>query len=116
MAKKKKLQIHYESALLAMTTNRLCEPKSKPGVWDRWLEKAYLPSFLELKLKQIYEAIDFFHTHADKVEEAIFLKVANLFNLKVYLIFYDTNTASFHTNQEDDLERYENVTLVIAQK
>ena len=30
--------------------------------------------------------------------------VADLFNLKVDIIFYDTTTASFHIDQEDDPE------------
>ena len=29
--------VDYERALFAMTANRLCEPESKLGVWDRWL-------------------------------------------------------------------------------
>ena len=56
--KAKKLRSPYERALLAMTANRLCEPESKLGVWDRWLSKVYLPSCNELKLKHMYEAMD----------------------------------------------------------
>ena len=29
------LRVDYERALLAMTANRLCEPESKLGLWDR---------------------------------------------------------------------------------
>ena len=101
----------YERALLAMTANRLCEPESKLGVWDRWLSKVYLPCCQGLKLNHMYEAMDYLHEHAVEVEEAIFHKVADLFNLEVDLIFYDTTTASFHTDQEDDPARHENATL-----
>jgi len=111
LAKARGLQIPYERALLAMTANRLCEPESKLGVWDRWISKVYLPSCQGLKLRHMYEAMDFLHEHADEVEETIFYKVADLFNLEVDLIFYDTTTASFHIDQEDDPERYENATL-----
>ena len=111
IAKSKGLKIPYERALLAMTANRLCEPKSKLGVWDRWLPKVYLPSCQDLKLKHMYKAMDLLHEHAAEVEEAIFFKVADLFNLEVDLIFYDTTTASFHVDQEDDPDRYENATL-----
>jgi hypothetical protein len=111
ITKSKGLKMPYERALLAMTANRLCEPKSKLGVWDRWLPKVYLPSCQDLKLKHMYEAMDLLHEHAAEVEEAIFFKVADLFNLEVDLIFYDTTTASFHVDQEDDPDRYENATL-----
>ena len=111
IAASKGIRVPYERALLAMTANRLCEPESKLGVWDRWLSRVYLPSCQGLKLKQMYEAMDFLHQNADEVEETIFYNVANLFNLEVDLIFYDTTTASFHTDQEDDPERYEYATL-----
>lgn len=92
----------YDRALLAMVTNRLCEPDSKLGVWDRWLPTVYMPSCQDLKLKHMYEAMDLLYDHAAEVEKHIFFQAANLFNLKVDLIFYDTTTASFSTDQEDD--------------
>jgi transposase len=110
-AKSNRQRTLYERALLAMTANRLCEPDSKLGVWDRWLSKVYLPSCQGLQLNHMYEAMDFLHEHAAEVEEAIFYKVADLFNLEVDLIFYDTTTASFHTDYEDDPDQHENATL-----
>lgn len=99
---KKKITTAYDQALLAMVANRLCEPESKLGVWGRWLEKVYLPGCEGLKLRQIYEAMDFLHGHMDEIEEAIFFRTANLLNLAVDLIFYDTTTASFAIDYEDE--------------
>jgi putative ubiquitin-RnfH superfamily antitoxin RatB of RatAB toxin-antitoxin module len=96
------VQVPYERALLAMVANRLCEPESKLGVWDRWLSTVYLPSCQGLKLRHMYEAMDLLHAHAEQVEKTVFFQTANLFNLEVDLIFYDTTTASFHVDQEDD--------------
>jgi len=104
IGKAQKLRVPYERALLAMVTNRLCEPESKLGVWDRWLKKVYMPSCESLTLEQMYEAMDLFHEHAAKVEEHLFFQTANLFNLHVDLIFYDTTTASFSIDYEDDAE------------
>jgi transposase len=92
----------YERALLAITANRLCEPESKLGVWDRWLSKVYLPSCSALKLNQMYEAMDVLHRHIAKIEDAVFFRTANLFNLVVDLIFYDTTTASFSIDEPDE--------------
>jgi transposase len=94
-----------------MTANRLCEPESKLGVWDRWLSKVYLPSCSDLKLKHMYEAMDLFHEHAEEIERTVFFETANLFNLDVDLIFYDTTTASFYVDQEDDPGRHPHATL-----
>jgi transposase len=85
-----------------MTANRLCEPESKLGVWDRWLEKVHLPSCQELKRHQMYEAMDVLYEHSEKVEEAIFFQVANLLDLVVDVVFYDTTTVSFSMDTEDE--------------
>ena len=99
---KRKRALEYERALLAMTANRLCEPESKLGVWDRWLSKVYLPSCEGLLLRQMYEAMDFLYAEASAVEEAVFFHTADLLNLDVDLVFYDTTTASFSVDEEDE--------------
>jgi transposase len=104
ICKARKVKVPYERALLAMVANRLCEPESKLGVWDRWLSTVYMPSCDSLKLEQMYEAMDLFYEHAAEVEKQIFFQTANLFNLHVDLIFYDTTTASFAIDDEDDTE------------
>ena len=100
----KKKQVPYEKALLAMVANRLCSPESKLGVWGRWLETVYLPECNDLELRHMYEAMDIFHDHAEEVEREIFFQVANLLNLSVDIIFYDTTTASFAVDYEDEEE------------
>jgi len=92
----------YEQALLAMVANRLCEPESKLGVWDRWLKKVYLPSCDCLILDDMYDAMDYLYSHREEIEKSVFDHTANLFNLEVDLIFYDTTTASFSIDQEDE--------------
>jgi transposase len=94
--------IAYEQALFAMTANRLCEPESKLGVWDRWISKVYLPTGDTLKLDHMYESMDYLYNHCEEVEKSVFFHTANLFNLEVDLIFYDTTTASFSIDGEDE--------------
>jgi hypothetical protein len=106
ICKRNNLRAPYERALLAMVANRICEPDSKLGLWDRWLPTVYLPSCWDLKLEQMYEAMDLLYDHAEEVEKHIFFQTANLFNLKVDLIFYDTTTASFSIDEEDGLRRF----------
>jgi hypothetical protein len=104
------VQAPYERALLAMVANRLCDPDSKLGVWDRWLSKVYLPSCRGLNLRHMYGAMDLLHVHAEQVEKTVFFQTADLFNLEVDLIFYDTTTASFSVDREDP-EDSSNATL-----
>jgi transposase len=94
-----------ERALLAMTANRLCDPQSKLGVWERWRETVYLPGSERLSKDQLYEAMDRLQAHATEVEEAVFLRTADLFKLDVDLSFYDTTTCSFAIDAEDEGEQ-----------
>ena len=108
IAKSKGYKESYERALLAMTANRLCDPESKLGVWERWLSKVFLPSCNDLKLADMYEAMDLFHKHCAEIEQRIFFATADLFNLDVDVVFYDTTTASFTLDEADageDLRR-----------
>ncbi len=102
VAKHDQVKVPYERALLAMTANRLCEPESKLGVWGRWLDSVHLPSCAGLKLPQMYEAMDLLHRHSAEVEEKVFFHTADLFNLTVDLVFYDTTTISFSIDYEDE--------------
>ncbi|MCK5027782.1 MAG: IS1634 family transposase [Candidatus Pacebacteria bacterium] len=101
--KKNGCKVDYEKALLAMVANRLCEPESKLGVWDRWLSRVYLPSCNNLCLRNMYDAMDMLQNASEHVERSIFFHTANLFNLEVDLIFYDTTTASFSIDYEDEM-------------
>jgi len=95
----------YERALLAMTANRLtAEPTSKLGVQERWAQEVHLPSCWSLTSDDMYEAMDLLHANLDRFEEAVFFETANLYNLVVDVIFYDTTTASFSIDDPDEPE------------
>jgi hypothetical protein len=98
----------FERALLAMTANRLCDPQSKLGVWERWRETVYLPGAEPLTKDDLYTAMDALHAQATEIEQAVFFHTADLFKLEVDLLFYDTTTCTFAIDQddEDDLRRF----------
>lgn len=92
----------HERALFAMVANRLCDPHSKLGVWERWLETVHAPSCQGIKLDQMYRAMDALHEQASAIEEAVFFETADLLNLEVDLVFYDTTSCSFSIDDADD--------------
>ena len=97
----------FERALLAMTANRLCDPQSKLGVWERWRETVYLPGAEALTKNELYEAMDALQAQATQGEEAIFFRTADLFKLEGDLLFYDTTPcpfAPFATSGDEDDE------------
>lgn len=108
-AKDKGASVPYERAVLAMVANRLSDPSSKLGTSERWLPKVYLPSGWDLELDHFYEAMDLLLEHIAEVEEMVFFRTANLFNLDVDLVFYDTTSAQMCVDLEDsegDEEQY----------
>jgi hypothetical protein len=97
------LSAPHEVALFAMAANRLDDPGSKLACAERWLaDVAWLPEAGGLKVDQLYRALDALATHAEAIEEEVFLKAADLFGLDVDLIFYDTTTAYFTTDEADE--------------
>ena len=93
----------FERALLAMTANRLCDPQSKLGVWERWRETVYLPGVEQLTKNELYAAMDALHAQATEVEQAVFFHTADLFKLEVDLLFYDTTTCTCAIDEDDGM-------------
>jgi hypothetical protein len=93
----------HEAALFAMAANRLDGPGSKLACATSWLpDVAFLPDAAGLGVDQLYRALDFLAVWSDRIEREVFLKTADLFRLDVDLIFYDTTTAYFETDEADE--------------
>jgi hypothetical protein len=93
----------FERALFAMVANRALSPYSKLYCWEQWLrDEVFLPSGRELELHHLYRAMDFLEEHKAEIEKAIYFRVADLMNVDVDLIFYDTTSLHFEVDDEDD--------------
>ncbi len=100
-----------------LIANRLCEPSSEHGL-ARWLEhtfvcdrhgKRWQPQWLAAEritkqqrvkvdhrqLNRWYRSLDALLAAKEKIEEALYLHVRNLFNLKVDMVFYDLTSTYF---------------------
>jgi hypothetical protein len=97
----KKLTAPHEAALFAMVAQRLDRPGSKLACHERWLERVWLPEARELRLSQLYRALDLLAEHGAAIEEAVFWHSADLFRLDVDLIFYDATTAWFESEEDE---------------
>lgn len=98
----RKLEYPVERALFAMVANRACAPCSKLYGYEQWLrEDVYLPGTEQLELHHLYRAMDELEQHQEEIEKAIWDRMADLFNLDVELIFYDTTSIWFERDEED---------------
>src|SRR5215469_1842624 len=107
---------------LALVSNRLCEPTSEHGM-ARWLEtdfvcdrwgRRWFPEWREeqerlssqrprvrvkdRQLRQWYRTLDQLLVQQKQIEKELFLRLRNLFSLKVDLVFYDLTSTYFEGN------------------
>jgi transposase len=104
---------------LVLVANRLCAPTSEHGL-ARWLEtdfvcdghgRRWVPAWRDdaerrasrqprvrvafRQLKQWYRTLDQLHARQATIEQALYLRLRDLFSLKVDLVFYDLTSTYF---------------------
>jgi transposase len=89
-------------ALFAMVANRALAPSSKLAI-EKWAaDEVYLGDEHALQVQHFYRAMDFLLEHAEEIQEEVFWSTANLLNLTVDLIFFDTTNTYFHSEEPGD--------------
>src|SRR5512132_3315334 len=92
-----------ERVLFALVANRAVDPMSKLGAAEWASQDAAVPRLGGMDDDQAYRAMDLL-VEADaeaRVQEAVFFAAANLLNLEVDLLFFDTTSTYF---ERDDAE------------
>jgi transposase len=92
-----------ERVLFALVCNRAVDPMSKLGAAEWASQDAAIPRLGGMDDDQAYRAMDLL-VEADaeaRVQEAVFFSAANLLNLEVDLLFFDTTSTYF---ERDDAE------------
>jgi hypothetical protein len=92
-----------ERVVFALVANRALAPASKLAAADWVTCDVAIPGLPAMDDDQAYRAMDLL-VEADtdaKVQEAVFFAVANLLNLEVDLLFFDTTSTYFERDTED---------------
>jgi len=105
LVKNSQHQFDVNEALFAMVLNRLCDPSSKL-MMTRWMRTIYRPEWERLSLHQFYRALDFLAQHKEEIERALFLRVKDLFRLKLDLVLWDTTSTYFEGEAAKGLAEY----------
>jgi hypothetical protein len=91
-----------ERALFAMVANRACAPSSKLYCHEQWLrEEVRIAGTEALERHHLYRAMDVLEAHREAIEEALYFRLADLLNLDVDLVFYDTTSLHFEIDDVD---------------
>lgn len=93
-----------ERAIFAMVANRALAPSSKLAVEEWVAQDVVIPGLSEVPVQQLYRAMDFLISAAEQVQREVFHSVADLLNLEVDLLFFDTTSTYFETEQEYEEE------------
>lgn len=92
-----------ERMIFALVANRALDPASKRAAAEWITHDVAIPGLTEASDDQAYRAMDLL-IEADtdaRVQEAVFFAVANLLNLEVDLLFFDTTSTYFERDTED---------------
>ena len=91
-------------AIFALVANRALAPCSKLAVEEWAAEDVHLGIEKPLQVQHLYRSMDFLLTHEAAIQEKIFWATANLLNLTVDLIFFDTTNTYFEMDDPGDSE------------
>jgi hypothetical protein len=99
-------QHHYQSpverALFALVANRALAPVSKLAVEEWVAEEVAVPGLAEVPVYQLYWAMDFLLEHQDELQWQVYTAVADLLNLEVDILYFDTTSTYFEIEDEDE--------------
>lgn len=94
--------------MFAMVANRALSPDSKRGV-EEWVSKdVALGNPEPISLQHLYCAMDFLLENEESIQREVFFATADLLNLEVDLLFFDTTSTYMEIDGEDieGLRRY----------
>lgn len=113
LCRSRRRRFEVSETAFVLVANRLCEPGSEHGL-ARWLEHTFVcdgkgrrwkPQWRAAKqqrvkvragqLNQWYRTLDALLAVKPQIEEALYLRVRDLFNLKVDMVFYDLTSTYF---------------------
>jgi transposase len=85
---------NYHEHIFMLVLNRLCDPQSKLACMD-WKEEVYEPMWDDIKLYDLYFALDWLMKNKEIVEVQMFNNIRNLFNQSIDLMLFDTTSVSY---------------------
>ncbi len=102
LLKGRRLDESAERVLFGLAANRALAPSSKLAA-ARWIsEDTWVTGLPEVSDDACYRAMDWLLDVRDELEKEVFSQVANLLNLEVDLLFFDTTSTYFETGGEDE--------------
>ena len=97
----RRLDSRAERVIFAMVANRALEPLSKLA-GSKWVtERAWIAGLPELDEDSCYRSMDWLLEVEDELCKAVYFATADLLNLEVDLLFFDTTSTYFERDESD---------------
>ena len=97
----RRLDSRAERVIFAMVANRALEPLSKLAA-SKWVtERAWIQGLQELDEDSCYRCMDWLLEVQDELAEAVYFATADLLNLEVDLLFFDTTSTYFERDEPE---------------
>jgi DDE family transposase len=92
-----------ERVIFAMVANRLSPTPLSKLAGCAWVaNRVFIDGLAEVSDDACYRAMDVFLSALGELQEAVFFSVANLLNLEVDILFFDTTSTYWQTGSADD--------------
>ncbi|MFJ1733074.1 IS1634 family transposase [Streptomyces sp. NPDC088254] len=91
-----------ERVLFSLVANRALAPSSKLAAADWITHDVHVDGLPATDDDACYRAMDWLHEVTDDLEKRVFDEVANLLNLEVDLLFFDTTSTYFELEEPDE--------------
>jgi hypothetical protein len=91
-----------ERVIFALVANRALEPSSKLSACEWARDEAVIEGLGRMDSQHAYRAMDFLLEAEEDIQREVFFSSANLLNLEVDLLFFDTTSTYFETEVEDE--------------
>ena len=92
----------FERVLFGLVANRALAPSSKLAAADWISHDVHIDGLPETSDDVCYRAMDWLHDVREHLEREVFGQVANLLNLEVDLLFFDTTSTYFELEDPDE--------------
>ncbi|KKC45811.1 transposase [Paenibacillus sp. D9] len=98
----REFRMPVERAIFAMVANRVLDPGSKLAIED-WVDReVVIPDLPAFEVQHGYRAMDFLLESDESIQREVFHTVADLLNLEVDLLFFDTTSTYFETEESEE--------------
>ena len=92
----------FERVLFALVANRALAPSSKLAAADWVCHDVHIDGLPEVSDDVCYRSMDWLHHVREQLEKEVFAQVANLLNLEVDLLFFDTTSTYCELDDPDE--------------